>query len=93
MNPPYAGMLNGEESKAMRVCVEEWFWSKVAFGLGNLVFQFLAPRWWSFLCFHCRAGGGHAEHAPVIAVVTNEVGDFTEGLVGNNMLERHGGGG
>jgi hypothetical protein len=38
LHPPYVGMLNGEENYAMRVCVEEWFWSKVAFGLGNLVF-------------------------------------------------------
>jgi hypothetical protein len=72
--------------------VEEWFWSKVAFSLGNLVFQFIAPRWWCFLCFCCRADSVHAELVPVIAVVANEVGDFAEGLVGNNVLEWHDGG-
>ncbi len=34
-------------------------------------------------------GGVHAELVPVVAIVANEVGDFVEGLVGNNVLERH----
>jgi hypothetical protein len=84
-------MLDGEENKVVRVCVEEWFWSKAAFSLCNLVLEFLAPRWWSFLCFRCRAGGVHAELVPVVAVVMNEVGGFAEGLVGNNVLEQHDG--
>ncbi len=61
----------------------------MAFSLGNLVFRFLALRWWIFLCFCCRAGGVHAELVPVTPVVANKVGDFAEGLVGNNMFERH----
>ncbi len=57
------------------------------------MFQFLALQWWSFLWFCCRAGGVHAELIPVVAIVANEVGDFAEGLVGNNMLEQHDGSG
>ena len=37
-----------------------------------------------------RAGGIVAEFVPVIAVITNEVGDLAEGLVRDNMFERHG---
>jgi hypothetical protein len=36
-----------------------------------------------------RAGGIVAEFFPVIAVITNEVGDLPEGLVHDNVFERH----
>jgi hypothetical protein len=35
------------------------------------------------------AGGVIAEFVPVIAIITNEVGDLTEGLVRDNMFEGH----
>ncbi len=31
-------VLNGEEDKVMGICLEEWFRSKAAFGVGGLVF-------------------------------------------------------
>jgi hypothetical protein len=34
-------------------------------------------------------GGIVAEFVPVIAVITNEVGDLAEGLVSDNVFERH----
>ena len=41
-------------------------------------------------CLCGRGGGGViAEFVPVIAIITNEVGDLAEGLVCDNMFERH----
>ena len=44
--------------------------------------------------FRCsrQLSGGDAEFFPVITVVTNEVRDFAEGLVCDDVLERHGDG-
>ncbi len=35
---PDVVVLNGEENKVMGICLEEWFRSKAAFGLGGPVF-------------------------------------------------------
>ena len=81
-----------EREQKVGVCSEKQFGGKESFGFGGLVFQ-----WWvergdgscRFPCSACRVG---AEFIPVITVVANEVGDFEEGLVRYDVLERHGSG-
>ncbi len=51
------------------------------FGLGNLVGRCFALQWYGGLNFPCRAGGVVAELIPIIAVITDEVGDFPKNLV------------
>ena len=46
-------------------------------------------RTFSGLLYGCRGGGDPAEVFPVVAVVANEVRDFTEGLVRDGVLEGH----
>ncbi len=74
----------------MGTCLEKWFRSKAAFGLGSLVFQYFVLRRWGLLGFPNGASGVGAKFVPVVAVVTYEIGDLMEGLVCDNMVEQHG---
>ncbi len=84
-------MLNGEEDKVTRFFLEEWFRSKVAFCLGGLVFQYFTLWGWGLLGFSRRTSGVGEKFVPVIAIAAYDIGDLTEGLVRDNVVERHGG--
>jgi hypothetical protein len=67
----------------------------VAYGVifsvfSGLVFRQLLRWGGSFLGFPRCMGCVGAEFVPVIAVVANEVGDLTEGLVCDGVLDGHG---
>jgi hypothetical protein len=81
--------LDGEEDKAMRVCLEEWLRSEESFGFGGLVFRWWVERGGGSGGFPCGVGCIGAKFVPVITVVADEVGDFAEGLVRYGVLERH----
>jgi hypothetical protein len=54
-------VLNGEEDKVMGIPLEEWFRSKVAFGLGGLVFQYFASWRWGLFSFPYKTSGVGAD--------------------------------
>jgi hypothetical protein len=71
--------------------------SSCSSGLGarSLVFSGLVFCWllgWGgcFLSFPRGMGCVSAEFVPIVALVANEVGDLTEGLVHDGMLDGHG---
>jgi hypothetical protein len=84
-------MLDWEEDKAVGICLEEQFGSKVAFAFCNLVLRCFVTQWWRLLGFSRGHGVGSvgADFLPIIAVVVDEVRDLAKGLVRDDVLERH----
>ncbi len=56
-----------------------------SFGLGDLVGQCFALLWYAGLNFPHGVGGVVAELIPIIAVITDEVGDFPKSFVCDGM--------
>ncbi len=85
-------MLDGEEDKAMWILLKEWLGGKMALYFGFFVTRYFSGRRLTFGGFPHgrRVGGDPAEVFPVVAVVTDEVCDLTEGLVRDDVLEGHG---
>ncbi len=84
-------MLDWEEDKAVGICLEEQFESKVAFSFCNLVLQCFAVQWWHLLGFPRGRGAGSvgAEFIQIIVVVADEAIDLTKGLVHEDVLKKH----
>ena len=83
-------MLDGKKDEAMRVRLEERLRSKESFDLGCLVFR------WGVVRGGGRSGGFPcsvwcvgAEFMPVVAVIADEIRDFAEGFVCDDVLEGH----
>ena len=84
-------MLDGKKDEAMWVLLKEWFGSKMALEFSFFVMRYFFGRRRTFCGFlYGRRGGSDpAEVFPVVAVVANEVRDFTEGLVRDGVFEGH----
>ena len=84
-------MLDGEEDEAMWILLKEWLGGKMALYFSFFVTRYFFGRRRTFGGFpHSRrVSGDPAEVFPVVAVVANEVHDFTEGLVRDGVLEGH----
>jgi hypothetical protein len=87
---PQIVVLDGEEDKAMRICLEERFMSKMAFNLGSLVLRYFALQRQRLLGFPCGTGSVREEFIPIITIVPDEVCDLAEGLVRYDVFKRHG---
>jgi len=86
-------MLDGEEEKTMGIFLKEWLRGKVSLYFSFLVAgYFFGRRRRRFDGFPRgrRVSGGGAKLFPVVAVVTDELRDLAEGLVRDDVLERHG---
>jgi len=89
VHAPDVVVLDGEEDETVRVCSEKRFRSKESFGFDGPMFRWWVERGGGSGGFPCGAGCIGAEFMPVITVVADEVGDFTEGLVRYGVLEGH----
>ena len=77
-------MLDGEKYKPVGVWSEKRFGGKASVVLVGLVFRYCVGRMGGDSGFPCGVGCVGEEFVPVVAVVADEVGDFTEGFVGYN---------
>jgi len=86
-------MLDGEEDKMMGIFLKEWLRGKVSLYFGFLVVRYFFGRQrrrFDGFPRGRRVSGGGAKLFPVVAVVTDEVRDFAEGLVRDDVLKGHG---
>ncbi len=79
-------VLNGKEDETVRVCSEKRFRSKESFGFGGLMLRWWVERGGKSCGFLRSAGRVDAEFIPIVTIVADEVGDFTEGLVRYDVL-------
>jgi hypothetical protein len=62
---------------------------KESFAFGNFVFRLFFGWVGSFLGLPCGKCCPGPEFVPVVSIVADEVGDFTEGLIRDSLLEGH----
>ena len=85
-------MLDGKKNKTAGVCLKKRFGRKTSFVFASLVLRWWV-KWGGVSCgFPCSAVLVGAEFIPIVTIVADEAGDFTESLVRYDVWEGHGSG-
>ena len=84
--------MDEKMNKTVGICSEKRFGGKESFVFGSLVLQWWVERGGGSCGFPCSTGCVGGEFIPIVAIVADEVGDFTKSLVHYNVLEGHGSG-